>query len=129
MEGYGDDQTHYRILDCHQCFVAAGIMCHPANYQHNQEVINSSNEAMGVCCKPDSTKEECDTASGQTGQICSMKSWDRDKDSQFKHVLNPAMENYQMFAFCPNLKPRVCGMTDESNIDMVLKATNSEKTL
>lgn len=39
MKDYGGPDLHFRILDCHMCFKAAGIMCHPQSYQHNVSAI------------------------------------------------------------------------------------------
>ena len=78
MVNFGGDQVHFRVLDCQMCFKAEGRMCYPENYQHNLNAVRTGKTGMGICCKPGSTDQECEQASGQTGQVCSMKSMDTD---------------------------------------------------
>lgn len=64
MSSFGDATTHFRILDCQQCFQAEGIMCHPEGYRHDLVAVKSGKVGLGICCKPDSTLEQCEEQSG-----------------------------------------------------------------
>ena len=59
MSEYGNDTTYFRVLDCWQCFQAAGRMCHRSDYVHNITETKKSIDGYGICCKPDATDEEC----------------------------------------------------------------------
>ena len=59
-----------------------------------------------------------------------MKSWDRDASSQYAPVLNPAKENFQMYAFCPGVNQKACGISDnQDSSDIVLPATEAKQSI
>ena len=59
-----------------------------------------------------------------------MKSFDTDPNSKYKSVLTqPDRRNFQMFAYCPTVSHKVCGIADDDQQkEMVLGAnTNIQK--
>jgi hypothetical protein len=52
-----------------------------------------------------------------------MKSLDTDTSSKWKDVLSTDNRNYQMFAYCPTVSHKVCGLSDDDdNEEMRLQA-------
>ena len=129
MAEYHEPDTHFRVIDCMQCFEAGGRMCHQEDYEHDMLVTRSAVAGWGICCKPDSTDDECNDPLDQK-QVCSMKSLDYDEESKYQDVLSKWNINFQMFAFCPMVNHRICGISDDfDNNDMTLYATEEVQTL
>ena len=124
MAEYHNEDTHFRVLDCRQCFEAKGRMCHPKNYEHDFDALLSTKSGLGICCKPDSTDDQCNDPLNQE-QECSMKSFDDDPDSIYADVLSVDNRNYQMYAFCPLVDHATCGVQSDNgdDYDMRIYAT------
>ena len=61
---------------------------------------------------------------------CSMKSLDTDPDSKYKAVLSADNKNYQMFAYCPTVSHKHCGVSeDPENEDMLLSAILDKQSI
>lgn len=57
-----------------------------------------------------------------------MKSFDDNPSSNYKDVLSAGSVNYQMFAYCPTLSHKTCGLgNDNSNYDMTVYAGKEKK--
>jgi undecaprenyl pyrophosphate synthase len=87
-------------------------------------LTGSSNFGHSICCKPDYTGGNCKTNDIVTCGPPSIEA--NPKSSKFVDVLNDGNRNYQMFAFCPALKPERCGMNSTDN-GMTIYATLNEK--
>ena len=121
-----DYSKNYRTLDCWECFQAKGKMCHPRNYQSIMLLTGSSNFGHSICCKPDYTGNNCNSNEVLT---CGPPSIEANPDnSKYSQVLNDDNRNYQMFAFCPALKPERCGMNSTDN-GMTIYATQDERVV
>lgn len=72
MEDYRSD---FRPLDCWDCFEAQGKMCHNRDASKHKKLLGKNNLYMGICCKPDSTDEEC---VNDLEHICSSPAHDPD---------------------------------------------------
>jgi len=81
---------------------------------------------LGICCKPDSTDEHCGDTN--TKHVCSSPSYDELPD-KYTEVLTGNRRNYQMFAFCPSIDQRICGISQFPLNDHRLNATEFEKSL
>ena len=68
----------------------------------------SSNTGYAICCKNDATTGLC----GDDKHTCSMPSYDTDTQSKYKNVLTNGNRNYQMFAYCPMISQRACGISN-----------------
>ena len=99
----------YRTLDCMQCFTAEGVMCHDESYSSMMKVTGSSNPAHGLCCIPGSTNPHCQNGNGHT---CSQPV--KSTDEKFKDILTQGL-NYQMFAYCPGINQKSCGISDDAS--------------
>ena len=87
MEDYYNALTPgYRVLDCFECFQAKGKMCIDRNYNSMLNIIKSSHEARGVCCKPSNNTGYC--APDHPSLVCSMPSYDPDPLSKYKNVVS-----------------------------------------
>lgn len=128
MKDYTDD--YYRILDCDDCFKAQGRMCHHKDYTVEVNVLQSSNYGLAICCKLDSTEGYCSNDPAVSDYVCSMPSIDEDTSSDYKDVLTSTeLRNYQMFAYCPYLKQKFCGISDLDSTDMTLEATSTPQVI
>lgn len=114
-----DYSKNYRTLDCWECFQAKGKMCHPRNYQSIMILTGSSNFGHSICCKPEYKGKNCVSDDQITCGPPSIVP--DDADSDYKDILNDN-RNYQMFAFCPALKPQRCGM-NTTDTGMTIFAT------
>jgi len=103
MEEYAKD---YRTLDCWECFEARGKMCHDNDYSSMLAITGSSNPGHGICCKPGFEGENCVTNEQTT---CSQPVFESDPESVFTDILTETL-NHQMFAFCPMVSHRTCGV-------------------
>ena len=63
MSSYSQE---YRTLSCWECFDVRGKMCHKNDYTSMMQVTGSSNFGHGICCKPESTHENCVSNGYQT---------------------------------------------------------------
>ena len=129
MSDYNNDATPgFRVLNCFDCFSARGKMCIDKEYRSLFYKTQSSNEAKGICCKPDHKSGYCDPNNSEL--ICSMPSFDVDPNSLYKQVLSNGKLNYQMFAFCPmtDLNRDICG-TGRTDTNMSLSASSNIQTI
>jgi hypothetical protein len=89
----------------------------------------SSNRGHALCCKPGSTNEYCETGVEHT---CSQPVLEKDTSSLFDGILT-AGKNYQMFAFCPQINQKTCGISNQVYGDkdgsMVIKANEKRQTI
>ena len=93
-------------------------MCHDKNYNSMMLVTGSSNFAHGVCCKESFTGQYCNE---DDDHVCGPPSYVSDTSSSKYSALN-GNRNYQMFAFCPGISHKDCGVSDSESKDMHLYA-------
>lgn len=123
MSEYKED---YRILDCWQCFEAKGRMCHHRYYESILQYTQSGIRGLGICCKPNANLGVCDPRNEMIS--CSGKAYDPFPD-KFGDVLTGGLWNHQLFAYCPGLSRRHCGLDAENSPDTRLRASEFEQSL
>lgn len=124
MSEYGED---HRVLDCHQCFEAKGKFCHHKEYGMTLHDTKEANQGYAFCCKQDSISGFC---SPNSSYECSMPSFVSNPDeSPYHSVLTSTNRNYQMFAFCPLLSQRTCGISKDDKPDVTIRATQEEQII
>ena len=117
-----------RTLNCWECFQALGKMCIFNDYTSMMRITGSSNFGHGVCCHPQSEDGIC--GASDSNHVCSPPSWEaNDNPTPYRDVLSHDYRNYQMFAFCPMINRRTCGIDDSSSTDMSLSAGREPKTV
>ena len=88
MSEYKD---YYRVLDCWQCFLAKGRMCHHARYESLLFTTKSGNKGLGICCNPSATNDLCDPLNEDL--TCSEKSYDP-YPTKMKEVMSKGDRNH-----------------------------------
>ena len=117
----------YRTLNCWECFQARGKMCHDRDYESMIVATGSSYYGHGVCCKSSYDGPHCNNDSKH---LCSAPSFITDKESKWADILSPDNLNYQMFAFCPSINQKICGLSDDpSKTDLSAYATLEKKKI
>lgn len=112
----------YRVLDCFQCFEAQGKFCHHRDYGQTLHDTQEANRGYAFCCRQDSTEGFC---SPNSDYECSMPSYELEPEqSKYKDVLTKTNLNYQMFAFCPMISQRICGIANDDNTNVTLEVTD-----
>ena len=87
----------------------------------------SSYPGHGLCCKPGYDGYHCNN---EDKNICSPPSRDTDFLSKWADVVSPDDINYQMFAYCPGVNEKVCGISDDpKKVGMNIYAGVDKKTL
>lgn len=79
-----------------------------------------------ICCKPDAKTGYCSGSDDK--HVCSMKSYDA-SPTKYKAVQSAGNRNYQMYAFCPLLSQRACGVSNDAAAEASLNATTSEQVV
>ena len=119
----------YRTLNCWECFQALGRMCIKPDYTSMMAVTGSSNFGHGLCCRNGYNEGFCSPS--DSGHICSPQSYDPDPDSKYKDVRTNmktiGWRNFEMFAFCPLVSHKRCGIDDSNSYDMNLVPTLEPK--
>ena len=60
--------------------------------------------------------------------VCSQNSFEKDDNpTKYKSVLTEGGRNHQMFAYCPNVNQRTCGISIEDSTDHKLLATSKKQ--
>jgi len=97
-------------------------MCHHKDYNSMFEDTKSSNMGNAICCKNEAKDGLC----GDSKHVCSMPSYDTDANSKYKNVLTGTNRNHQMFAFCPMVSQRACGISNADDKEIILGALENE---
>lgn len=121
--------NYYRVLNCWECFEAEGKICMDSGHNSLYHHTKSSDPGSAFCCKPDSDEGYCKhgAAHDHEGEeegiesVCSQPS--KGGLSKYSSILTSG-KNHQMFAFCPAINHKKCGITSSSqgSTDMGLKA-------
>lgn len=101
----------YRTLNCWECFEAQGSMCHHEDYAHDVNFLQSGNWGDGICCKNGATSGAC-FVDESNDMHCSPPSID--DGGKYKDVMTQGNRNYQLFAFCPGIDQKRCGISDKA---------------
>ena len=100
-------------------------MCHDKDYGHLFDLTKSTNFGKGICCKPDADVGLCSSTNPRL--VCSPPSYDPESSSL---LLTDDDRNYQMFAFCPGIDQRKCGISaNSSSTDFALHATTRPQVI
>ena len=109
-----------RIGDCWQCFEARGRMCIDKDGKGLFNYMQTTKPGVGFCCAPDSTADVCTSGKvlgegpSQIEMLCSPESYlspENLQASPYNQVVT-GDRNHQMFAYCPNINQKICGVTD-----------------
>jgi hypothetical protein len=90
-------------------------------------ITGSSNFGHGVCCRPDYNEGVCGAT--DSNHVCSPPSREQEGDDTYDDVISSNGINYQMYAFCPFINRRKCGIEDSSSTDMNLVAGTKHKVV